>query len=76
MIATATIAYAQDYNNRIGVDVTSQAQLERNRENDRRAAEERARAEARAEQARQKAAELQRQGIKAQAELERLASER
>jgi hypothetical protein len=70
-LALAQEGSGQDYNNRIGVDVTPQAQVDRNRENDKKELEERQKAEARAEAARQRAAELQRARIRAQAELER-----
>lgn len=60
-LAAATMAYGQDYNNRIAVDVTPKAQVEANRENDKREAETRRIAEFRAEQERQRAAQLQRE---------------
>ena len=43
VIAVATLAYGQDYNNRIGVDVTPKRQVEINRENAKRDAIERQR---------------------------------
>jgi hypothetical protein len=52
-------------------DVTPEAQAEANKENDRRQAEERAKAEAKAEAARQRAAELHKATIRAQADLEK-----
>jgi hypothetical protein len=67
VVAASGTAYGQNYNNSIGVDVTPQAQVERNREDDKKVAEARRMAEAQAAQARQRAAELQRARIQAEA---------
>jgi len=67
VVLLASSAYGQDYNNRIGFDVTPRAQIEINRENDKREAEARRLAEAQAEQARRRAAELERSRIQAEA---------
>jgi hypothetical protein len=70
VIAASGTAYGQNYNNSIGVDVTPKAQVEINTENAKRAAKREAEAEARAEQERQRAAELERATIRAQADVE------
>ena len=67
VVAIASLAYGQNYNNSIGMDVTPQAQVERNKETDKKVAEARRIAEAHEAQARQRAAELQRSIMQAEA---------
>jgi len=67
LIAASGRAYGQNYNNSIGLDVTPEAQVKRNGENDKKAAEARRMAEAQEAQARQRAAELERARIQAEA---------
>jgi len=66
----ATTAYGQDYSNSIGLDVTPRAQVERNSENEKKVAEARRIAEAHAAQARQRADQLYRDKLQAQAAAE------